>query len=131
VHLAGQRRAASEVERPARLGRLEINYTPLDPVAVGPRSVERYAALGVDRLVVCPLPFDGPSDVAGFLERHAALPHRSGPLGPTVIDPLSESTGVFDAGGLRCAGSAQVAGAGIEVAEDALERELGAARQLT
>ena len=73
-HLAGLRRAADEVERPARLGRLEINYTPLDPVAVDPRSAERYAAHGVDRLVVYPLPLDDPSDVARFLERHANLP---------------------------------------------------------
>ncbi|MCP2165485.1 LLM class F420-dependent oxidoreductase [Goodfellowiella coeruleoviolacea] len=73
-HLAGLRRAASEVERPDRLGRLEINYLPLDPVEVAPRSAERYAELGVDRLVVYPLPLEDPSDVARFLERHATLP---------------------------------------------------------
>jgi len=74
-HLAGLRRAASEVERPERLGRLEISYLPLDPVAVDPSSAERYAALGVDNLVVYPLPLEDPADVARFLERHAGLPH--------------------------------------------------------
>jgi probable F420-dependent oxidoreductase len=74
-HLAGLRQAASEVERPDRLGPLEINYMPLDPVAVDPCAAERYAALGVDRLVVYPLPLENPSDVARFLERHAAVAH--------------------------------------------------------
>jgi probable F420-dependent oxidoreductase len=72
-HLAGLRQAAGEVERPDRLGRLQINYLPLDPVAVDPASAERYAALGVDSLVVYPLPIEDPSDVARFLERHAML----------------------------------------------------------
>ncbi|MGW5644693.1 LLM class F420-dependent oxidoreductase [Saccharopolyspora sp. NPDC003752] len=74
-HLAGLRQAASEVERPERLGQLEINYMPLDPVVVEPRSAERYADLGVNRLVIYPLPLEDPSDVARFLERHATLPH--------------------------------------------------------
>ncbi|MEU4249292.1 LLM class F420-dependent oxidoreductase [Amycolatopsis sp. NPDC026612] len=74
-HLAGLRQAASEVERPERLGRLEINYMPLDPVAVEPRTAQGYADLGVDRLVIYPLPLDDPSDVARFMERHATLPH--------------------------------------------------------
>jgi probable F420-dependent oxidoreductase len=71
-HLAGLREAADEVERPARLGRLEINYMQLDPVE--PPAAERYADLGVDRLVVYPLPLTDTSDVARFLERHATLP---------------------------------------------------------
>ena len=74
-HLAGLRQAASETERPERLGRLEISYMPLDPVAVAPSSAERFAALGVDRLVLYPLPLEDPADVARFLERHATLPH--------------------------------------------------------
>ncbi|WP_410645448.1 hypothetical protein [Amycolatopsis sp. lyj-346] len=37
------------------------------------RDAERYAALGVDRLVVYPLPLEDPSDVARFLERHATI----------------------------------------------------------
>jgi probable F420-dependent oxidoreductase len=74
-HLAGLRRAADEVDRPSRLGRLEISYMPLDPVAVQPDSARRYADLGVDRLVIYPLPIENPSDVARFLEQHATLPH--------------------------------------------------------
>lgn len=72
-HLAGLRQAAGEVERPERLGRLEISYLPLDPVVVARQDAERYADLGVDRLVVYPLPIEDPSDVARFLERHASL----------------------------------------------------------
>ncbi|WP_217709606.1 LLM class F420-dependent oxidoreductase [Amycolatopsis sp. Hca4] len=72
-HLAGLRRAAEEVDRPARLGQLEISYLPLDPVEVDARAAEQYAALGVDRLVVYPLPLEDPAEVARFLERHAAL----------------------------------------------------------
>jgi hypothetical protein len=72
-HLAGLRQAASEVERPTRPGRLEINYRQLDPV--GSPAAERYAELGVDRLMVYPLPLTDTSDVARFLERHATLPH--------------------------------------------------------
>jgi probable F420-dependent oxidoreductase len=74
-HLAGLRQAANEVERPERLGRLEISYMQLDPVAVEPRSADRYADLGVDRLVIYPLPLEDPSDVARFLERHATPRH--------------------------------------------------------
>jgi len=73
-HLAGLRRAADEVERPRRLGRLEISYLPLDPVTVDPSAASRYADLGVDRLVVYPLPLEDASDVARFLEAHATLP---------------------------------------------------------
>jgi probable F420-dependent oxidoreductase len=72
-HLAGLRRAAGEVDRPARLGRLEINWMQLDPVAVAAPDAARYAGLGVDRLVVYPLPLTDPDDVAAFLTRHAGL----------------------------------------------------------
>ncbi|MDT7750189.1 MAG: hypothetical protein QOD96_3851, partial [Pseudonocardiales bacterium] len=58
-----------------RLGRLEINWMQLDPVAVTADDAGRYAALGVDRLVVYPLPLTDPAEVAAFLERHADLPH--------------------------------------------------------
>jgi probable F420-dependent oxidoreductase len=73
AHLDGLRRAADEVERPARLGRLEIIHMQLDPVDAG--AARRYAELGVDRLVVYPLPLADPGDVAAFLRRHAELPH--------------------------------------------------------
>jgi probable F420-dependent oxidoreductase len=73
-HLAGLRKAALEVDRPSRLGRLQINYMQLDPVEVDADAARRYADLGVDRLVVYPLPLEDPAEVATFLERHAELP---------------------------------------------------------
>jgi probable F420-dependent oxidoreductase len=69
--LAGLRRAADEVPRPARLGRLEVTALALAPVDAA--TADRYAALGVDRLLVYPLPLEDPDDVARFLERHADL----------------------------------------------------------
>jgi hypothetical protein len=49
-HLAGLRQAANQVERPAYLGRLEINYMPIsDELDIG--TAKRYADLGVDRLL--------------------------------------------------------------------------------
>jgi probable F420-dependent oxidoreductase len=71
-HLAGLEKAAAEVERPARLGRLEIIFLQLSPVDAD--TARRYADLGVDRLVVYPLPLENPADVTTFLERHADLP---------------------------------------------------------
>jgi probable F420-dependent oxidoreductase len=71
--LDGLRRAAGEVDRPPRLGRLEISVTPTTPV--DPDTARRYADLGVDRLVLYPLPLDDIADITAFLERHAALPH--------------------------------------------------------
>ncbi|SNQ46232.1 Luciferase family protein [Frankia canadensis] len=75
THLAGLAAAAAEVERPARLGRLEVNFIPVDPVEVDADTARRYADLGVDRLVVYPMPIENEADVAAFLERHATLPH--------------------------------------------------------
>ncbi|GAA2206916.1 LLM class F420-dependent oxidoreductase [Nonomuraea monospora] len=72
--LAGLEKAAAEVERPAALGRLEITYLQLDPVEVDAATALRYAGMGVDRLLVYPLPLEDPDDVAAFLERHASLP---------------------------------------------------------
>lgn len=72
-HLAGLRRAAAEVDRPARLGRLEITFMQLNPVTVDAGAASRYADLGVDRLVVYPLPLEDPADVIAFLELHADL----------------------------------------------------------
>ncbi|MEV7008589.1 LLM class F420-dependent oxidoreductase [Streptosporangium sp. NPDC051022] len=71
-HLEGLRRAAEEVERPARLGRLEIIVMQIPPVDAD--TARRYADLGVDRLIVYPLPIEDPAEVAAFLERHAELP---------------------------------------------------------
>jgi alkanesulfonate monooxygenase SsuD/methylene tetrahydromethanopterin reductase-like flavin-dependent oxidoreductase (luciferase family) len=72
IHLAGLEKAATEVTRPARLGRLEITFMQLSPVDAD--TARRYADLGVDRLVVYPLPLENPADVTTFLERHADLP---------------------------------------------------------
>jgi probable F420-dependent oxidoreductase len=66
-HLDGLRRASDEVDR------LEINYLRLDPVRLDAAGVARYAELGVDRLVVYPLPLEDPAEVARFLEFHAGL----------------------------------------------------------
>jgi len=73
THLDGLAKAAREVQRPARLGRLEINFMQFNPVEVQPDTAQRYAELGVDRLLVYPLPLENPADVRVFLERHAAL----------------------------------------------------------
>jgi probable F420-dependent oxidoreductase len=73
THLRGLAQAANEVERPRHLGRLEINYLQLDPVRLDASTVARYADLGVDRLVVYPLPLEDPDEVARFLEYHADL----------------------------------------------------------
>lgn len=71
AQLEGLRRAAGQVERPARLGPLEITAMQLEPVDTA--TAARYAALGIDRLVVYPLPFEDPDDIARFMETHASL----------------------------------------------------------
>lgn len=73
--LDGLRRAADEVERPARLGAMELTAMPLEPVDAA--AVDRYAELGVDRLVLRPPSFDDPDALARFLERNAGLADRS------------------------------------------------------
>jgi alkanesulfonate monooxygenase SsuD/methylene tetrahydromethanopterin reductase-like flavin-dependent oxidoreductase (luciferase family) len=65
-HLAGLRKAATEVERPAHLGRLEITFMQVDPVEVDADTARRYADLGVDRLLIYPLPLEDPDKVAAF-----------------------------------------------------------------
>lgn len=75
THLEGLRKAASEVPRPAHLGRLEINFMQINPVEVDEDSARRYAELGVDRLLLDPLPLEDPAEAGEFLERHADLPH--------------------------------------------------------
>ena len=69
--LDGLRRAADEVDRPDRLGGLELTAMPLGPVDAA--DAARYAELGVDRLVLRPPAFDDPGELARFLERHAQL----------------------------------------------------------
>jgi probable F420-dependent oxidoreductase len=71
ANLARMKRVADDVERPARLGRLEITAMQLQPVDRA--TAGRFADLGVDRLLVYPLPLEDPDDIARFLERHARL----------------------------------------------------------
>lgn len=70
-NLARLRRVADEAERPTRLGRLEITAMQIGPVDAA--TADRFAELGVDRLLVYPLPLEDPDDIARFLERHADL----------------------------------------------------------
>ncbi len=66
--LAALRAAASEVERPAGLGPLEITVTPRVPMT--PETVSAFADLGVDRLVPFPPPTRAgvTETIAGALE---------------------------------------------------------------
>jgi probable F420-dependent oxidoreductase len=68
-HLDGLGKAAAEVDRPERLGRLEVIFMQLNPVTVDADAARRYADLGVDRLIVYPLPLENLDDVAAFLEQ--------------------------------------------------------------
>ena len=69
--LEGLRAAAAEVERPPELGPLEISVTPMTPVD---REMFRvYEDLGVDRVIVYPLPLRDVAEVERFLRDHAAL----------------------------------------------------------
>ena len=52
--LEGLRAAAAEIARPAGLGQLEISITPGRGVGVDLATVEKYAALGVHRLILMP-----------------------------------------------------------------------------
>ncbi|MEV0643676.1 LLM class F420-dependent oxidoreductase [Phytomonospora sp. NPDC050363] len=71
--LAGLREAAGEVERPDRLGRLEVTYLHFGAAALDRSVAERYESMGVDRLLVYPLPLEDVDDVAAFMERYAGL----------------------------------------------------------
>jgi probable F420-dependent oxidoreductase len=56
--LAGLRKVAAERDRPAELGELEITITPPGPIDL--RTAQRYADLGVHRLVLTPASEGGP-----------------------------------------------------------------------
>lgn len=73
-HLRGLAEAARQVERPAHLGELEINFMQIDPVETDAEAARRYAELGVTRLVLYPLPLEDPDHVEVFLRKHAELP---------------------------------------------------------
>jgi probable F420-dependent oxidoreductase len=72
-HLDGLAQAATEVERPDRLGPLEVTFMQLDPVEVDPATARRYDDLGADRLLLYPLPLVDVDDITAFLEHHAGL----------------------------------------------------------
>ncbi|MBK5333241.1 MAG: LLM class F420-dependent oxidoreductase [Ilumatobacteraceae bacterium] len=65
------RAARGRYERPAELGELEISVTPRGPVTAD--SLKAYAAAGVDRLIVYPLPVDDEADVDRFIAEQAEL----------------------------------------------------------
>jgi len=69
--IEGLRTAASKVERPASLGRLEVSVTP--PAGLPDAdTVKRYADLGVDRLILLPSAFTR-DDLLGYVNDGAAL----------------------------------------------------------
>ena len=67
--IEGLRRAATEAERPASLGQLEISVTPRVPV--DGETVHRFADLGVDRLILLTPVAKGEDAVRAYLDRHA------------------------------------------------------------
>ena len=83
-HLAGLRKAATEVERPAHLGRLEITFMQVDPVEVD--AARRHA----DRLLIYPLPLEEPDKVGAF-GRAARQPLSTLTSIEPNISPLSHS----------------------------------------
>ncbi|GLY04382.1 LLM class F420-dependent oxidoreductase [Actinoplanes sp. NBRC 101535] len=70
-HLARLARVAGEVDRPVHLGRLEIYFQSMRPVSAG--DARRYADLGVDELIVYPLPLDDAGEVERFLTEHRTV----------------------------------------------------------
>jgi probable F420-dependent oxidoreductase len=73
-HLTGLEKAAADVERPSRLGRLEITFMPLEPTGVDADSARRLVDHGVDRLLLFAMPFQTVSEVEAAMERYADLP---------------------------------------------------------
>jgi alkanesulfonate monooxygenase SsuD/methylene tetrahydromethanopterin reductase-like flavin-dependent oxidoreductase (luciferase family) len=71
AQIAGLRAAAEQVERPPELGPLEISVTPRG--AVDRAIWDAYAAVGVDRVIVYPLPLADVGDVERFIRAHAEL----------------------------------------------------------
>jgi len=71
AHLAGLKQAAAEVDRPARLGPLQFTFAHLDPATLEAETVRQYDALGLDRLLLYPVPLENPADILAFLAAHA------------------------------------------------------------
>ncbi|MCM3882565.1 LLM class F420-dependent oxidoreductase [Frankia sp. R82] len=72
--LRGLEKAAAEVDRPARLGRLELTFMHADPTEISADAVRQVADLGVDRYLVFATPSRTVAAAKVFLERHADLP---------------------------------------------------------
>jgi probable F420-dependent oxidoreductase len=73
--------AASTVQRPTDLGRLEVSVTPPGDLPINPEVVDRYRDVGVDRLVVLPNrnAFATPDQMRRFIDELAL-----------TVDPHSE-----------------------------------------
>jgi probable F420-dependent oxidoreductase len=71
IQLEGLRAAAEQVERSTALGPLEVSVTPMTPVDQA--TFDAFAELGVDRLIVYPLPLRDVGDVEEFIRDHAQL----------------------------------------------------------
>ncbi|CAO5161725.1 putative F420-dependent oxidoreductase [Frankia sp. AiPs1] len=72
--LRGLEKAAGEVDRPARLGRLEITFMNANPADISADTARQVADLGVDRFLVFATPSRTADAAERFLERHADLP---------------------------------------------------------
>lgn len=72
THLAGLAKAATEVDRPARLGTLRIYFLPM-PAPPDLDEAKRYADLGVEQLVLYPGSVTDVDGAAAVLEKYAAL----------------------------------------------------------
>ncbi|MGO1057087.1 LLM class F420-dependent oxidoreductase [Crossiella sp. CA198] len=70
--LAGLRKAADQVDRPERLGRLRIHLVQA-PTPPGPADAEAYRELGVDELVLFPTYDTGPDEIAREMETFVKL----------------------------------------------------------
>ncbi|MET0234187.1 MAG: LLM class F420-dependent oxidoreductase [Kibdelosporangium sp.] len=69
THLASLEQAATEVDRPARLGTLQIYFLPQTSPSAD--DIKRYADLGVRQLVLYPTGAKDVEGVSAFLEQHA------------------------------------------------------------
>jgi probable F420-dependent oxidoreductase len=72
THLSNLAKAATEADRPARLGRLRIYFLPM-PSLSGPDDIKRYADLGVEQLVLYPDGVQSADAVPAFLEKYAEM----------------------------------------------------------
>jgi len=68
--IAALKAAASEIERPAHLGELEISITPPPPHELTARSYAAFAEAGVDRLILYGRGITTRAEQLAFVERH-------------------------------------------------------------